>query len=532
MTDPTAVYLARRMIAEHGYRPGTFPEAKPLADAADFVLTLADRLSLRILLVVDRESNPDHRFKLPLETIVRHARECLPYTGEVNGRKVPVSITIWDVGPGAVAPPEFTRNRPGDANVVVTAWALDTASKRVTSTARLGGLFAGRRFLERALREPRLPDDQLVPRPPAAIQRPGFPWLTCAMIAGLVLVFAAEFLFAVAPWTGALSPDILTLIALGGLAHPGIAAGEWFRLWTAATLHGSLIHLVFNCLALLFGGALLEGLLGRAWLLALFMLGALGGSLLSYILNPADQVSVGASGAIMGLLAAAFVSSFRLPDGPVRVDLQGSLMRMGIPALLPLMIGIDYAGHLGGALTGAALGLLLLRSWPRTDPLPRFRRLAQVVGAAGLLVLTFGFVRLAADHATYTATAKARTLLTELIPDADLPKDDATAISQAEQLVARHPRDPRARLANAFRLAGTSDLAAAEAELRRGLDEREILDLVFPDRQLETGMRAFLVELLQTQGKPDAAREAAAPVCSAGPDGAVPEPLRPFSVCP
>lgn len=538
MTDSTAIYLARRMFAERGYRPGSVPEAQPLIDAADLVLTRADGMSLQILLIIDRETHPERRFPLTQDAVVTAANACLEYTGTMNGAKLPVSVAIWEVGPHTTAEPELTRlkalarNWPGAQKVVVTAWALDTASKNVRTTARLGGLLSGRRFLARCLREPRLPEDLLVPQPPAALQDAGFPWLTCTMIAALTLVFAAEHLFAVAPWHGALAPDVLTLIALGGLDQASVTAGDWFRLWTAATLHADILHLVFNSVALYIGGAVLEGLLGRAWLLAVFLLGALGGSLLSYSLNPTNIVSVGASGAIMALLTAAFVSSFRLPDGPLRTPLQMSLLQMGIPALLPLFMGVDYAAHLGGALTGALLGLLLLRTWPRSEPLPKFRRLALLLNIAGLAALTHGAVRLAQTHHDYTGVATARTLYKNLIPDADLPNTDADMTARAEKLAADYPHDPRAHLANALRLANTGDPTGAAANLRLGLAETEILQTFFSDRQLETVMRALLAEILQTQNQPEAAREAAAPVCTAGPDGATPEPLRPLGVCP
>lgn len=536
----TAAYLAKRMIAERGFRPGTVPEAEALLAAADIVLTRADGMNLQLLLIVDREADASRRFALPLDALVAVGERCGGYSGTINGTRLPVLVTVWEVGPDAGAEPEFTRlralarNWPGKAKVVVSAWTFDTAAARVRTTARFGGRLGGRGYLERVLREPRRPDHELVPKAPAAVADAGAPWLTWSMLAVLVLVFAGEHLFAVAPWHGPLGPDILTLIALGGLSHDLVDGGQWYRLFTATTLHADIFHLLLNAVALTLGGVVLEGLFGRAWLLALFMLGALGGSLLSYALNPAELVSVGASGAIMGLLAAAFISSFRLPEGPQRVQVQSQMMQVLIPSMLPLAIrggAIDYAAHLGGALTGSLVGLVLLRTWPVTEPLPRFRGAARVLGLAGLLALAFGFTRVALDRDDYTHAAAARDLLRHLIPDPELPRSDAEMVERAADLVARFPRDPRAHLADAFRLARAADLEAAAQTLRRGLDEREILATIFPDRTLETAMRALLAEILLTQGQPDAAREAAAPVCAAGPGGAVPDPLRPLDLC-
>lgn len=370
------------------------------------------------------------------------------------------------------------------------------------------------------------------PPPLAAIRAAGAPKLTFAMIAALALVFAAEHLFAVAPWTGSLAPDNLTLLALGAMHRAAFADGEWFRLWTAATLHADIVHLLCNIVALSLGGIVLEGLLGRAWLLALFMLGALGGSLTSYFLNPGNVLAVGASGAILGLLTAAVVGSFRLPRGPDRTQLQTSLAQFSVPALIPMFTGVDYAAHLGGALTGGALGLLLLFSWPRSEPLPRFRGLARIFGVAGLLVLAYGFIRLAAAHDRYVAVANARGLIARMIPEAELPRTDLDAIARSMDLVARWPDDPRARMANAMRLVNAGDLATAESDLRHALAQDQVLTTFFPDRLLESAIRAQLVEVLRAANQPDAAREAAAPACTAGPNGAVPEPLRRLDVCP
>src|SRR5207237_4926866 len=117
-------------------------------------------------------------------------------------------------------------------------------------------------------------------------------------------------------------------------------------------------------------------LVGRAWLFALFFIGTLGGSLMSLAINPADVVSVGASGAIMGLLAAALVLALRFPAGPQRTAIHMGLLRVFIPSLIPLAVHsgerIDFAAHLGGDLVGWLIGAILLISWPRPAARPLF----------------------------------------------------------------------------------------------------------------------------------------------------------------
>ena len=113
--------------------------------------------------------------------------------------------------------------------------------------------------------------------------------------------------------------DVGTLFAMGGANSGAILNdGQWYRLLTAALLHADALHLLFNGVALGLAGYLLEALIGPAWLVVLFFLGALGGSLMGLAVNSAEVVSVGASGAVMGLLAAALVASLRLPRGQER----------------------------------------------------------------------------------------------------------------------------------------------------------------------------------------------------------------------
>jgi membrane associated rhomboid family serine protease len=125
------------------------------------------------------------------------------------------------------------------------------------------------------------------------------PWLTLVLLGVLVAVFMLEGAFAVAPGSG-LNPGIGTLTAMGALNRTAVLSnGEWYRLFTAPLLHANLVHVVCNGLALLLGGTLLERLVGRLWFFAYFAVGALGGSLMSFAIAPANQVSVGASGALM-----------------------------------------------------------------------------------------------------------------------------------------------------------------------------------------------------------------------------------------
>jgi membrane associated rhomboid family serine protease len=134
----------------------------------------------------------------------------------------------------------------------------------------------------------------------------------------------------------------------GGLI--GVAAGQYYRLITAAFLHAGLLHILFNMFALAQLGPILEQALGRTRFLALYVLSALGGSTLSYWLSSPGQLGVGASGAIFGLFGAYYVVVRRLggETGPIVV----LLVINGVISLSP---GIDWRAHLGGLATGVVL---------------------------------------------------------------------------------------------------------------------------------------------------------------------------------
>ncbi|MFJ8857426.1 rhomboid family intramembrane serine protease [Streptomyces sp. NPDC102451] len=180
-----------------------------------------------------------------------------------------------------------------------------------------------------------------------------------------------------------------------GYELAGVADGEWYRLLTGAFLHlppdasFGVMHLVFNMLALWNLGRIVEGQLGRVRFLALYLLSAVGGSVLVYLLSP-ETPAVGASGAIFGLAASFYVINRRLGRdmGPVNRFMAGFLLWMVISAVFT-----SWQGHLGGLLTGGLVtyGLAYAPARLRTSA-------AQLAGGVVLVVL------LAAVVAVRTAT--------------------------------------------------------------------------------------------------------------------------------
>ncbi len=139
----------------------------------------------------------------------------------------------------------------------------------------------------------------------------------------------------------------------------GVAAGEWYRLITSAFvvpgagLSGlGFMDILFNMWALVFVGPSLEGLLGRARFLAVYLLSAVGGAVMYYFLAPQYVPAAGASGAIYGLFGAWFVVSRRL-----RVDTRGIVVLIAINLAFSFFFrsAIAWQDHIGGLLTGALL---------------------------------------------------------------------------------------------------------------------------------------------------------------------------------
>jgi membrane associated rhomboid family serine protease len=154
----------------------------------------------------------------------------------------------------------------------------------------------------------------------------------------------------------------------GGVCRTNDAAvltegGELHRLVTGAFLHGGLIHLGLNMLVLFILGRLLEPGIGGPRLAAIYFVSLLAGAFGALLLNP-DRVTVGASGAIFGLMAAAFVIARRRGMDALSNEI-GVLV--GINLLITFTIpNISIGGHLGG-LVGGALAALVVTAGERQE---------------------------------------------------------------------------------------------------------------------------------------------------------------------
>ena len=159
---------------------------------------------------------------------------------------------------------------------------------------------------------------------------------------------------------------------------PGVADGAYWQLLTSAFAHLEIWHIGFNMVALWFLGPQLEIVLGRARFLALYFISALSGSTLVYWLADPQSATLGASGAIFGLLGALLVVAYKVGG-----DVRGLLLWLGLNAVITIAVpNVSWQGHLGGFVGGAAVAALVVYA-PRG---PR-RSTVQYAGLAALTVL-------------------------------------------------------------------------------------------------------------------------------------------------
>jgi len=168
------------------------------------------------------------------------------------------------------------------------------------------------------------------------------------------------------------------------------ADGEWWRILSAAFLHGGLFHLVMNMYVLYLLGANLERGAGSAPYLALYLAAAAAGGAVSQLTDPnvggrVLVISVGASGAIFGLFGAWLSASYQQRHTPAgRAMLNQFFVLLVINAAIPFLIPqIDWRAHLGGF----AAGVVIHQLWARLEGRPAETAARRVAIAAfiGLL---------------------------------------------------------------------------------------------------------------------------------------------------
>jgi rhomboid protease GluP len=205
-------------------------------------------------------------------------------------------------------------------------------------------------------------------------------WVTPLLVGLSVMVWLLNVASGLSP----MSPRAGELLAWGANHLPATIQQPW-RLLTATVLHGGIIHLAFNMWALWDTGRLAERFYGNLQLLLVYLVSGLAGSMASLFFAARTGVSVGASGAIFGvvgcLLAAIFTKAHKLPPELVRSMRGSMLMFVGYSLFMGFVVGfIDNAAHIGGLVAGFAMGMVLAEKF---DP-DEFRRQAILRAGAAI----------------------------------------------------------------------------------------------------------------------------------------------------
>lgn len=150
------------------------------------------------------------------------------------------------------------------------------------------------------------------------------------------------------------------LTLMGGKWNPAIINGQYWRLVTHMFLHGGIVHLGLNGYFLYVFGSEVERAFGPFRFLAIYFLSGIAGGLLSFIGNP-DSLSVGASGALFGLIGAMLPLLYR--NRNVLANTRGRIMSLIQTIVINLVLGftipnIDWWAHIGGLVMGLALAWL------------------------------------------------------------------------------------------------------------------------------------------------------------------------------
>lgn len=215
------------------------------------------------------------------------------------------------------------------------------------------------------------------------------PTLTYILIGINVLVALGGFLSGASTTGGGTGGS--SLIADGAVSRFHIDQGEYWRLVTSGFLHSGFFHLLFNMFALYILGGMVEPAIGRLKFGVVYFVSLLAGSFGALLLSP-DSLTVGASGAIFGLMGAAVIV---MRDRGINPMESGIGLWIGLNLLITFTIpGISIGGHIGGLIGGLLVALLFTEVASRLRPSDSLLTLVAaaigVIAIAGAILISEG----------------------------------------------------------------------------------------------------------------------------------------------
>jgi rhomboid protease GluP len=193
------------------------------------------------------------------------------------------------------------------------------------------------------------------------------------------------------------SDNLNVLYAMGAVTGDTLSSGQYWRLVASCFLHIGIVHIVSNSLGLIWLCTLAERLFGPLRYLSLYLATGVVGAVAAAMTSSPNEVTVGASGAIMGMAGALLVGSWR--NRGVIDPSWGSRLSRSLLVIIAINLafgfsvsGISNAGHIGGALSGGVLALLIPFRSTRYSRL--YSRVADVVS----IILILAVIMLATTY--------------------------------------------------------------------------------------------------------------------------------------
>jgi rhomboid protease GluP len=155
-------------------------------------------------------------------------------------------------------------------------------------------------------------------------------------------------------------PSEQTLFQLGAMQPIAVASGQFWRLFTAMFLHAGILHIALNAYFFYLFGRIVEGSLGRTWMVIIYMVSGFLASVASYAFGPLTTIAVGASGAIAGVFGAFIAYAYRRRHMAMyAANLRMALTVIVLNAVIAFGVrAIDWRAHVGGLIAGFVIGYL------------------------------------------------------------------------------------------------------------------------------------------------------------------------------
>ena len=151
------------------------------------------------------------------------------------------------------------------------------------------------------------------------------------------------------------------LIDMGAKVNILINSGQVWRLITCGFLHGGLMHIFFNMYSLKIIGPEVQFVYGKVKYLIIYLVSIIGSSIFSYLFN-SNSVSVGASGAIFGLLGAMIIFAYNNRRKIGKNYIKGLIKVVIINMIIGVTLSnIDNSAHLGGLISGIIISYIFLK---------------------------------------------------------------------------------------------------------------------------------------------------------------------------